>query len=398
MKVSEDTFITPKGFTASGVACGLKPDGQKDLAVIFSATRAAAAGVFTTNRVEAAPLQINRVHLADGYARAIVVNSKNANACTGERGLADAEKTASIAAEGLGIDPTDVLVNSTGVIGVPLPMEHLERGLPIAQSELRPDGWDDASQAIMTTDTVPKRASAAVTIDGKDVTLCGIAKGAGMIAPKMATMLAFVVTDAAVSPDTLKMCLGQSVGRSFNSITVDGDMSTNDTVLVLANGEAGNRPVSGESLSVFQEALDAVCISLAKQIARDGEGATKLITISVSGAASPQDAKTVGLSVANSSLVKTAVFGRDPNWGRILCAIGYSGAPIDPQLVTVSMAGIPIYGNGSGIAFDNAGAIEALSSADIHIEIDLGQGEHLATVYTCDLTYDYVRINAEYTT
>ena len=288
MKVSEDTLIPPRGFKAAGVACGLKPDGQKDLAVIVSAARASAAGMFTTNRVQAAPLQVNKAHLADGYARAIVVNSKNANACTGERGLADAEKTARMAAEGLGIDPADVLVNSTGVIGVPLPMEHLERGLPIAMKELKSEGWDDASQAIMTTDTVPKMASVSVTIDGKDVTLCGIAKGAGMIAPNMATMLSFVVTDAAVSPETLKTCLAQSVGRSFNSITVDGDMSTNDTVLALANGEAGNNPVSGETLSVFQEALDAVCISLAKQIARDGEGATKLITISVSGAASMQ--------------------------------------------------------------------------------------------------------------
>ena len=398
MNVSEDKFILPLGFQTAGIACGLKPDGQKDLAVIFSVKRAAAAGMFTTNRVQAAPLQVNREHLRDGNAQAIVVNSKNANACTGEQGLVDARKTASITAEGLGIDPADVLVNSTGVIGVPLPMEHLERGLPQAIGELRADGWEDASEAILTTDTVPKKASATIAIDGKDITLCGIAKGAGMIAPNMATMLSFVVTDASIAPEALQACLSSAVGRSFNSITVDGDMSTNDTVLALANGEAGNTPLSGDARNAFQEALDGVCVSLAKQIARDGEGATKLITIRVTGAATQGDAKTVGLSVANSNLVKTAVFGRDPNWGRILCAIGYSGAAIQPELVSVSMAGIPIYADGSGLSFDNSRAIQVLSRADVAIDIALGQGECQATVYTCDFTYDYVRINAEYTT
>jgi len=396
--ISEDKFILPSGFKSAGVACGLKPDGQKDLALIFSTKRASAAGMFTTNRVQAAPLQINREHLGDGYAQAIVVNSKNANACTGDQGLVDARKTADITAEGLGIDPADVLVNSTGVIGVPLPMEHLERGIPQAIEALRSDAWDDVSEAIMTTDTVPKKASSTITVEGGEITICGIAKGSGMIAPNMATMLSFVITDAVLDPEALQACLSSAVGRSFNCITVDGDMSTNDTVLALANGEAGDAPLSGNALNAFQESLDEICISLAKQIARDGEGASKLITIHVKGASTPDDAKTVGLAVANSSLVKTAVFGRDPNWGRILCAIGYSGAAIDPLRVSVTMAGIPIYWDGAGMPFDNAQAIDALSAANVTIDINLGQGECEATIFTCDLTYDYVRINAEYTT
>ena len=397
MKVTEDRCICPEGFRASGVACGLKPEGR-DLALIASDRPAAAAGVFTTNRVQAAPLQVNREHLADHTAKAVVVNSKNANACTGERGLADARQTAREVARELDVAPEDVLVNSTGVIGVPLPMDRIRSGVPAAVRDLRDDGWADAAAAIMTTDTAPKMASVRIRLEGHSVTICGIAKGSGMIAPDMATMLGFVATDATIDPGRLETCLREAADRSFNCITVDGDTSTNDTVLLLANGAACEHPLSPGEVAIFQTGLNAVCGSLARQIARDGEGATKLITIRVAGAASAREARTIGLSVGNSNLVKTAVFGRDPNWGRILCAIGYAGVPVDPDRISVSMAGIPIYGLGRGLPFDAGDAIRALSAEDVDIEIDLGRGDRSATVYTCDLTYDYVRINAEYTT
>ncbi len=397
MKVTEGRCIRPIGFRASGVACGLKPEGT-DLALIASDRPAEAAGVFTTNRVQAAPIQLNREHLADSSAQAIVVNSGNANACTGERGLADARQTVRDVARELNVAPETVLVNSTGVIGVPLPMDKIRSGIPVAVRDLREDGWADAAAAIMTTDTVPKMASVRMRLDGRTVTVCGIAKGAGMIAPDMATMLGFVATDARIDPEHLEKCLRDAVDRSFNCITVDGDTSTNDTVLLMANGGAGEPALSRGEVMSFQAGLNAVCVSLARQIARDGEGATKLITIRVDGAASTADARTVGLSVGNSKLVKTAVFGRDPNWGRILCAIGYAGVPVDPDEISVSMTGIPIYGQGRGLPFDTDDAIRALSASDIDIEINLGQGSRSATIYTCDLTYDYVRINAEYTT
>ncbi len=397
MNLIEGKLIPPVGFSAAGISSGLKPDGQKDLALVVSDRPAVAAGMFTTNLVQAAPLQVNRDHLQDGLARAVLVNSKNANACTGKSGLADARKIASQVATGLGISADEVLVNSTGVIGVPLPMEILQQGIQTILPKVS-DGWDDAAEAIMTTDTVPKKATAQLQLSGNEITLCGIAKGAGMIAPNMATMLGFVFTDASLDQECLVEGLKQAVSRSFNCITVDGDMSTNDTVLILANGAACTSPLVGEDLTRFQEALTTLCASLAKQIARDGEGATKLITIQVSRAANEADARTVGLSIANSNLVKTAVFGRDPNWGRILCAVGYSGAVIDPEEVTVSMAGIPIYERGSGLPFDHEGAVEALGSDSIDIEIDLACGNSNATIYTCDLSYDYVRINAEYTT
>ena len=397
MEFTEGSCLHPRGFRAAGVASGLKPSG-KDLALIASNRPGAAAGVFTTNQVQAAPIHVNREHLVDNTAQAIVINSKNANACTGKPGLADARQTAREVARELDIAPENVLVNSTGVIGVPLPMEKIRAGIPAAVRELRGDGWEDASEAIMTTDTVPKRASAQIRLGGRTVTICGIAKGSGMIAPDMATMLGFVATDAAVDPGRLETCLRKAVEQSFNCITVDGDTSTNDTVLLLANGAACDRSLSASEVESFQTGLNAVCGSLARQIARDGEGATKLITIRVTGATSVQNARTIGLSVGNSSLVKTAVFGRDPNWGRILCAIGYAGVPVEPENVSVSMAGIPIYGKGGGLPFDSEAATQALSATDVEIEIDLGQGEANTTIYTCDLTYDYIRINAEYTT
>jgi glutamate N-acetyltransferase/amino-acid N-acetyltransferase len=397
VNTTEGTISPPKGYTAGGLNCGLK-EGDKDLALIVSDRPASAAGMFTTNRVQAAPVHLNREHLQNGQAQAIIINSKNANACTGEQGLADARQTAQWLGSALNLPSEDVLVNSTGVIGVPLPMHCIESGVENIVPTLSDQGWNDAAEAIMTTDTVPKKASVHLRINGRDITIAGMTKGAGMIAPNMATMLAFVLTDAALSPQSLQNALQEAVTQSFNCITVDGDMSTNDTVLALANGAAGGTELSGEDLATFQTALNEICVSLAKQIARDGEGATKLITIRVAGAINDADARTVGLSVANSNLVKTAVFGRDPNWGRILCAVGYAGVPIDPEIVSVAMAGIPIYSNGSGLTFDQDQAIKALGSSDIDIDIDLSQGNASATLYTCDLTYDYVRINAEYTT
>lgn len=399
MTINEKIIYSPKGYKAAGLHCGLKEGDEKDLALIVSDRVASAAGMFTTNRVCAAPVHLNREHLQNGQARAIVVNSKNANACTGDQGMADARQMAQWVGSGLDVAPENALVNSTGVIGVPLPMGCLERGIRNIIPQLDVEGWDDASEAIMTTDTVPKKASVRCEIDGGcEITIAGIAKGAGMIAPNMATMLAFVLTDAALSSGVLQDALCVAVSQSFNCITVDGDMSTNDTVLALANGVARKSELTGEGLRTFQAALNAVCISLAKQIARDGEGATKLITVRVDGAGTEADARTVGLSVANSNLVKTAVFGRDPNWGRILCAAGYASVAINPDRTAVSMAGIPIYDNGSGLPFDQDRAIEALSASDIDIDINLNIGEASATIYTCDLTYDYVRINAEYTT
>lgn len=396
MSVTE-SIIPPLGFAASGIFCGLK-DGGLDMALFLSDRKATAAGMFTTNRVFAAPIVVNREHLTSGSARAVVVNSRNANACTGDVGLRDANRMAEAVAERLGLASDDVLVNSTGVIGVPLPMDKIETGVEMATEALSEDGWDAASRAILTTDTVPKVASTVIQIDGEDVTICGLAKGAGMIAPNMATMLAFLFTDAALSSSQLSESLQVAVGRSFNCVTVDGDMSTNDTVLALANGASGVSVEASASLEAFNGAFQAVCASLARQIARDGEGATKLITIRVTGASSEPEARKVGLSVANSSLVKTAVFGRDPNWGRILCAAGYSGVEMEPDRTTVSMAGIPIFADGAGLAFDRNAAIEALGGNEIAIDIDLGAGDAESTLYTCDLTYDYVRINAEYTT
>ena len=396
--IIEGRILPPKGFKAIGIHAGLKPNGAKDFALIVSDRLATAAGTFTTNRVFAAPVALNREHLSNGRGQVIVVNSKNANACTGDQGLADARQTARWAAEKAGCSEADVLVNSTGVIGVPLPMEKIKNGIDTGFPELAESGWEDAALAIMTTDTVPKKATVRFELGGETITISGIAKGAGMIAPNMATMLSFIATDARLSVTQTQTALKTAVFQSFNCITIDGDMSTNDTVLFLANGAAENLDLNDPDMAVFQEALNALCESLAKQIARDGEGATKLITIRVTRASTFENARCIGLSVANSSLVKTAVFGRDPNWGRILCAVGYAGVPLDPEKVSVSMAGIPIFGQGSGLPFDKKQAIEALGASEIDIDIALNDGSESATIFTCDLTYEYVRINAEYTT
>ena len=372
----------------------------KDLALVFSETEASSAAVYTKNKVQAAPIQMCREHLVDGKARVVVLNSGNANACTGDEGLVNARRMCRVTAECVGGEAEEVLVCSTGVIGVQLPIELIAEGIPRGVEILSSNGGNDAALAIMTTDTVPKTFAVETEVGGVKVRIGGMAKGSGMIAPDMATMLSVITTDAAVAPDFLRQLLVAAVQRSFNCITVDGDMSTNDTVIALANGATGAVEIvgDGEEADAFYSALERVCRELARMIARDGEGATKLVNILVSGARDEIEARQVGLSVANSSLVKTAVFGRDPNWGRILCAVGYAGVDLDPDEVDVSLCGTKIYEAGAGAIFDQKQLIAAMGDTDIPIEIDLGQGSGQAEIFTCDLSYDYVRINAEYTT
>lgn len=399
-------LILPKGFKAAGAMAKIKPSATKnDVAVIYSERMAHAAAVYTTNRVKAAPLWVTRDHLSDGRAQAIVANSGNANACTGAQGRQDAEAMCRTVGMCLGIRSEDVIVASTGVIGQRLPMDRVEVGIRAACAGLRVDGGMEAAEAIMTTDTVPKTATTEVSLSDGPVRISGMCKGSGMIAPQMAllphaTMLAFLMTDAVIAPDLLLELLVDAVDQSFNRITVDGDMSTNDVVAILANAMSGGSEIvqGSEEATRFAEALNGVCLDLAKMIARDGEGATKLVTISVTGARDSAEAKRVGMSVANSNLVKTALFGNDPNWGRILAAVGYSGVEVDEERITLTIGDLKIFDRGSGVRFPREVGIEVLRKPEVEIRIDLGRGTAEATVYTCDLSYDYVRINAEYTT
>ncbi len=389
----------PKGFKAAGVKARIKYD-KKDLGVIFSIEPAAAAGVFTTNRVKAAPVSLSMSNLIDGTAQAIVVNSGCANACTGDNGMNDARKMAAVTAQEMGIDATGVLVASTGVIGQELPMERIITGIREAAGQLSDNGGHDVALAIMTTDTVPKEAAVQVEMGGTVVTVGGVAKGSGMIHPNMATMLSFVTTDINIEPEMLKKALSYAVDRSFNLLTVDGDTSTNDSLIVMANGLAGNDRITqeNENFLVFCEALTEVCITLAKMIAKDGEGATKLVEIAVRKAPSRQDARKVAMAVANSNLVKTAIFGEDANWGRIICAVGYSGVEIDPEKVDIYLGDEKMAENGAGLKFSEEKAKEILSQDTVAITIDLNIGEAEATAWTCDFSYDYVKINADYRT
>jgi len=399
--IADGNVCAPRGFRAAGALGGIKADSTKlDVALVASDRIASAAAVYTTNRVQAAPLHLCREYLQDGKAHAVVLNSGNANACTGEQGLDNARAMSVQVGQGLGVRSEDVLVCSTGVIGVQLDMDAVQKGIAGVLSGLQDDGGDDAAVAIMTTDTKPKTSALSLKIGDETVHVGGMSKGSGMIAPNMATMLGVITTDANVPPDLLREILSLAVKRSFNCITVDGDMSTNDTVIALANGAAGGPPLEPDTSSsaALAEAIEMVCRDLARQIARDGEGATKLVSIEVVGAASEDEARQVGLSVANSNLVKTAVFGRDPNWGRILCAMGYAGVPMDPQNVAVYLCDTQIYGSGSGLPFDHKALVEAMSAVEIPIVIDLASGTARAEIFTCDLSYDYVRINAEYTT
>lgn len=365
------------------------------MALVYSEVPSVSAGVFTTNLIKAAPVLVSRERVPSSTTRAVIVNSGNANACTGEQGMQDARTMASETARLLDIREDDVLVASTGIIGKRLPMDMVKAGIAEAVQSLSRGGGEIAARAIMTTDTRPKEAFAQFQMDGREVTIGGMAKGAGMICPNMATMLAFITTDAAITPEMLQKCLSRSVEVSFNCLTVDGDTSTNDSVIMLANGLAGNSLVD---IDVFQAALDSVTMSLAKQIAADGEGATKFVEIRVQGADSFEGARQIAKTIANSSLVKTAMFGWDPNWGRILAAAGRAGVEFDPTAVNLSLGDIILVKGGEPVEFSEGKAHEYLKGHDILVHLQVGKEKWGATVFTCDLSYDYVRTNAEYHT
>ena len=400
MKRIEGGILAAKGFTASGVACGIKPSGAKDLALLVADRLCVAAATLTTNRLRAAPTYVTQEHLRTGTARALVACSGIANAATGAEGMRRARRQAELAAEALGIAAEDVLVFSTGKIGPQLPMDRLERGIRTAVLKLTRKGADDAAEAIMTTDTHSKQCAVEFPIGKATVRLGGMAKGAGMIEPNMATMGCFLTTDARIAHPMLQRALSYAVQRSFNSITVDGDMSTNDTVCIFASAEAGNAIVSrpGKGFDAFQEALTYVATDLAKQIARDGEGATKLIEVRVTGARTDGEAQLVAKKVANSPLVKTAAYGRDWNWGRIAAAVGAAPLPIDPQRVTIALANIVGFEYGEPVDPQPSIGRDEMSGEELSIAVDLGSGSGEATVWTCDLTEGYIRENAEYST
>ena len=404
MKIIEGGVCAARGFKASGVHCGVrKSRTKKDLALIVSEVRAAAAAVYTTNLVKGAPIAVTKSHIADGYAQAAVCNSGNANTCNAN-GVEIAEKMSDLTASALGIAPQDIIVASTGVIGQPLDIAPIESGIPALVSGLSADGDAAAQEAIMTTDTVPKSAAVEFTLGGKACRLGGIAKGSGMIHPNMATMLVFLTTDAAVSPEMLQKALSRDVKSTFNMTSVDGDTSTNDMCCIMANGLAGNEPVTSEGADFdsFMQALNTVTVHLCRSIAGDGEGATKLLECVVTGALDEDNAKIAAKSVICSSLVKAAMFGADANWGRILCALGYSGAKLDVGKVNVSFksaAGeISVCENGASVPFSEEDAKRILLEKEIDILVALHDGEASATAWGCDLTYDYVKINGDYRT
>ena len=389
-----------KGFSAAGVKAGIKKSGNLDVAVIYTKTQAVVAGTFTQNKVAAAPVYVSKEVVATGTAHAIVANAGCANACTGQQGLDDAHKMAQIAADELGVNADDVIVGSTGVIGVNLPMDKLEAGIKDAVANLSADGSGNAGRAIITTDTHSKSVTCEFELSGKTVRMGAIAKGSGMIRPNMATMLCYITTDIAIDQALLQKAVSGCVEKSFNMISVDGDMSTNDMVIVLANGEANNAKITEENADyqIFFDKLMMLCTELAKQIAADGEGASKFLTINVKGAKSFADAKTVGMAIANSPLVKTAFFGEDPNWGRVICAVGYSGADMVPEKTVVKFGGITIFANGTGATYDEKALAHVMKEKDIVIDIELNMGQEDATVWSCDLSYEYVKINGEYHT
>lgn len=389
----------PRGFRYAAMAAGIKKSGKPDLALIVADRPVPCAGVFTTNRVVAAPVVLTRERLGSGTCQAILVNSGNANACTGAQGMADARRCAALAAGALGIAEELVTVCSTGVIGVPLPMARFEEHLPALVTKLAAGDADAVAQAIMTTDAFPKTVARRISIGGRECRIFGLAKGAGMIHPDMATMLAFVMTDATLDSALCGALLRTAVARTFNRITVDRDTSTNDTVQLLASGAAGAPPLraDGSETPIFASALEEVLQELAKMIVRDGEGASKLVRIQVNGAPSEADALVVARSIATSSLVKTAFFGADANWGRIIAAAGYAGVEIDQDRVRILFDGVPMVDGGLGLgAEQEAKATEVLKQAEFTVTVDLGLGGGSAWYYTSDLGYEYVRINADY--
>ena len=404
MKVMEGGVCAAKGFSANGVHCGIRKNHtKKDLSLIFSSVPASAAAVYTTNLVKGAPLTVTKRHLSNGVAQAVICNSGNANTCNAN-GIEIAEEMSVLAAKALGISPDDMIVASTGVIGQPLSIDPIAAGLPELVAGLSPEGGKAAAEGIMTTDTVMKEVAVEFTLGGTTCRLGGIAKGSGMIHPNMATMLVFLTTDAAISPEMLQKALSGDIANTFNMLSIDGDTSTNDMVTVLANGLAGNPIVDaeGEDFAVFMQALNSVTIALCRKIAGDGEGATKLLECKVTGAADLPTAKTVAKSVICSSLLKAAMFGADANWGRVLCAIGYSGAQVDVNKVDVafrSAAGtIAVCKDGAGLDFSEEIAKKVLLEKEIEILVELNSGVASSTAWGCDLTYDYVKINGDYRT
>ena len=388
-----------RGFRFAGVAAGLRNEpGRKDLDVIAADSAVAAAGVFTTNRVKAAPVLVAQARLRRGRLRAVGVNSGSANCFTGKPGLKLAQDSSAALAAALGCAPELVAPCSTGVIGLPYELAKYRAGAEAAVAALAPDGLADFARAIMTTDTHPKVVSATLRLGGKRVTFAGCAKGAGMIEPKMATMLAFIMTDAAVAPGALRQTLRAALPHSFNAITVDGDMSTNDTLLLMASGAAGNAPLEGRDLARFGAAAAAVSAALARELVRDGEGATKLVTVEVRGARSAADADRVARQIANSPLVKTAFFGCDPNFGRILMAVGKAGVAIDLDRIEVALGGIRLASRGALHTAALAEAARRMREREFTLTVDLKLGQSAARIMTCDLSFDYVKINAEYTT
>jgi glutamate N-acetyltransferase/amino-acid N-acetyltransferase len=390
-------MVQVPGFVAGAIEAGLKKNGGKDLGIILCEIPAAAVGVFTTNQVQAAPVRLDKERIQSGRCQAIVANSGNANACTGAQGIEDAKAMARAAAQALGIREELVLVASTGVIGKPLDVSSIEAGMPSLVGQLDPAGFHDLAEGIMTTDTFPKIFSKQGHVGDKTFTVAAVAKGAGMIFPDMATMLCFVCTDVGGAPALLNQALKHAVNNSFNTITVDGDTSTNDTVILLANGMSGLNLEDTACGDTFQRILDEVLYTLALQIVQDGEGATKLVSVQVEGAPSDTEARQVAYAVAHSPLVKTALFGEDANWGRIMAAVGRSGVPVNPEKIDISFGDIFMVRDGLGCGQEaEKAAAEILKTNRFSLTIDLKMGKKGTTVHTCDLTTGYIRINADY--
>ena len=404
MKIINGGVCAANGFVANGIHCGIRKNkSKKDLALIYSEKKATCASVYTTNKVKGAPLTVTKNNIANGYAQAVICNSGNANTCNAN-GIEIAEKTCVLLANELKIDASDVVVASTGVIGQPLDITPIKDGIPALVKGLSNHGSQDAAEGIMTTDTRLKEIAVSFEIGGKECKIGGIAKGSGMIHPNMATMLVFITTDCNISAQMLNKALSTDIQSTFNMVSVDGDTSTNDMVTVLANGLAGNEEITsdGDDFDAFMKALNTVTMNLCRKIAGDGEGATKLLECTVSGAYDEQNAKIIAKSVICSSLVKSAMFGSDANWGRVLCAIGYSGATVDVSKVFVSFVSnkgeISVCENGAGVDFSEEIAKEILLEDEITIKITLGDGNGNSTAWGCDLTYDYVKINGDYRT
>ena len=404
INIIEGGVCAAEGFVAGSVLAGIKKGRTKnDLSLIYTKTKAACAAVYTTNKVKGAPLTVTKEHISDGYAHAVICNSGNANTCNAN-GIDIAKQTCKLVAKKLKIAAKDVVVASTGVIGQPMSIEPIENAIPALVASLNENGSAAAAEGIMTTDTALKEVAVSFEIGGVTCKMGGIAKGSGMIHPNMATMLVFITTDCSISPEMLGKALSGDVKNTFNMVSVDGDTSTNDMVTVLANGKAGNKEITsrGKDFNEFMKALNTITVNLCKKIAADGEGATKMLECVVSGAKDEANAKIIAKSVICSSLVKAAMFGADANWGRILCAIGYSGAEVDVSKVGVSFISgkgeIPVCSNGAGVEFSEDFAKEILSESEITIKIKLGDGVGAAVAWGCDLTYDYVKINGDYRT